>query len=185
MQFCSACRVRAASPGAGHRRVGGLHAVRMRLGTSERMPRRHLGRSCSETLSRHESRITTSKYGVEGSCRVRSSVSQSMRERQRSALCISWCSKNLGCPDSSQSCAEPPDPCVRKGRPSAKSNRNELRGEVIGSGDEKTFKCGASGRSSIIKKPVLWSSSIADCGNVLVGDGKAALELATGISQVS
>jgi len=47
--------------------------------------------------------------------------------------------------------ARPPDPYIRHGRPSIKVKRNQPRGEVIGSGDEKTFKCGACGQSSIIK----------------------------------
>lgn len=47
--------------------------------------------------------------------------------------------------------AEPPDPYVRKGRPSAKVKRNQPRGKVIGSADEKTCQCGACGQSSIIK----------------------------------
>jgi transposase-like protein len=47
--------------------------------------------------------------------------------------------------------AEAPDPYVRKGPPSAKVKRNQPRGEVIGSGDDKTFKCGACGQSSIVK----------------------------------
>lgn len=45
----------------------------------------------------------------------------------------------------------PPDPYVRKGRPSRKVKPNQPRGEVIGSGDDKTFRCGACGQSSIIK----------------------------------
>ncbi|TNF13011.1 MAG: hypothetical protein EP320_10560 [Rhodobacteraceae bacterium] len=47
--------------------------------------------------------------------------------------------------------ADPPDPYIRKGRPPANVKRNQPRGEVIGSGDNKTFKCGACGQSSIIK----------------------------------
>lgn len=47
--------------------------------------------------------------------------------------------------------AEPPDPYIRKGRPSSKVKQNRPRGKVIGSADQKTFQCGACGQSSIIK----------------------------------
>ncbi|WP_448327010.1 transposase [Sulfitobacter sp. M13] len=47
--------------------------------------------------------------------------------------------------------AEPPDPYIRQGRPPAKVNRNQPHGEVIGSDNDKTFKCGVCGQSSIIK----------------------------------
>ncbi|WP_341213901.1 hypothetical protein [uncultured Limimaricola sp.] len=47
--------------------------------------------------------------------------------------------------------AEPPDPIRRQGRPKGNVKSNYPRGEVIGSGDDKTFKCGACGQSSIIK----------------------------------
>ncbi|HDZ80325.1 MAG TPA: hypothetical protein ENH56_03645 [Roseobacter sp.] len=46
---------------------------------------------------------------------------------------------------------EPPDPYDNRGKSSAKVKSNHPRGTVIGSGDEKTFKCGACGQSSIIK----------------------------------
>ncbi|WP_238150049.1 hypothetical protein, partial [Pararhodobacter aggregans] len=47
--------------------------------------------------------------------------------------------------------AEPPDPFKKQGRPKGNVKPNYPRGEVIGSGDEKTFKCGACRQSSIIK----------------------------------
>ncbi|MBR9766777.1 MAG: hypothetical protein GYB53_25490 [Rhodobacteraceae bacterium] len=47
--------------------------------------------------------------------------------------------------------AEPPDPFKRQGRPKGNVKPNYPRGKVIGSGDEKTFTCGACGQSSIIK----------------------------------
>jgi hypothetical protein len=47
--------------------------------------------------------------------------------------------------------AEPHDPIKRPGRPKGNVKRNYPRGEVIGSKNEKTFKFGACGHSSIIK----------------------------------
>lgn len=46
---------------------------------------------------------------------------------------------------------EPPDPVDRRGQKNFKVKPNLPRGEVIGSGDDKSFKCGACGKSSIIK----------------------------------
>ncbi len=47
--------------------------------------------------------------------------------------------------------AEPPDPYIIQGRPSAKVKSNLPRGEVVGAGDDKTFKCGSCSKFSIIK----------------------------------
>lgn len=47
--------------------------------------------------------------------------------------------------------AEPPDPFKKPGRPKGNTKANYPRGKVIGSGDEKTFTCGACGQSSIVK----------------------------------
>lgn len=45
----------------------------------------------------------------------------------------------------------PPDPIDRRGNSASKVKSNFPRGSVIGSGSEKTFKCGACGQSSILK----------------------------------
>lgn len=47
--------------------------------------------------------------------------------------------------------AEAPDPYDMRGKTAGKVKPNLPRGRVIGSGDEKTFKCGCCGKSSIIK----------------------------------
>ena len=44
-----------------------------------------------------------------------------------------------------------PDPSDKRGRPSGKIKSNEPRGTVGGTGDEKTYKCGACGQQSIVK----------------------------------
>lgn len=46
---------------------------------------------------------------------------------------------------------EPPDPYDKRGKNGAKVKPNFPRGNVSGSGDEKTFICGACGKSSILK----------------------------------
>lgn len=46
---------------------------------------------------------------------------------------------------------EPPDPYDNRGKNGAKVKPNFPRGKVSGSGDEKTYICGACGKSSILK----------------------------------
>lgn len=46
---------------------------------------------------------------------------------------------------------EPPDPFKKKGNFSRRVKPNQPRGKVSGSGEEKTFICGACGQSSIVK----------------------------------
>lgn len=46
----------------------------------------------------------------------------------------------------------PPGPYDKRGKSGSKVKSNFPRGSVIGSGSEKTFKCGACGQSPILKK---------------------------------